>query len=194
MKTYSTKKKDIGRSWHLIDLKGRVLGRAASKIAQILQGKDKVYYTSHLDCGDWVVAVNAKKIKVTGRKKSQKLYYRHSGYPGGFKQRTFAQLMDKDPRKVIELAVKNMLPKNKLRTQRLRRLKVFAGEDHVYEDKLDLKKKEESLAKKQKTTRAGKAGKSSNVKPGKQKPKQKKLKSKPKAEKSVKKIKKSKNK
>lgn len=135
MRTYSTKQKDIKRQWHLVDLKGRILGRIATQIAQLLQGKDKVYYTPHLDCGDWVVAINAAKIKVTGKKIKEKIYYRHSGYPGGLKAVTFEQQMAKDPRKIIEWAVKNMLPKNKLREGRMRRLKVFAGSEHKYEDK-----------------------------------------------------------
>ena len=135
MRTYSTKQKDIKRQWHLVDLKGRILGRVATQIAQLLQGKDKVYYTPHLDCGDWVVAINAAKIKVTGKKIKEKIYYRHSGYPGGLKAVTFEQQMAKDPRKIIEWAVKNMLPKNKLREGRMRRLKVFAGSEHKYEDK-----------------------------------------------------------
>ncbi len=143
MTTYSTKKKDIKRHWHLIDLKGQVLGRTATRIAKLLQGKDKVYYVPWLDCGDWIVAVNAKDVKVTGKKFSEKKYYRHSGYPGGFKERTFEQLMARDPRKVIELAVKNMLPKNKLRNERLRRLKVFVDDKHIYEDKFIAQDKKE---------------------------------------------------
>lgn len=135
MKTSVTKAKDIKRKWHLIDLKGQILGRTATRIAQILIGKGKVYFTPALDCGDFVVAVNAAEIVVTGRKDKQKIYYRHSGYPGGLKSLTFEQLMKKDPRKIIRLAVKNMLPKNKLRDQRLARLKVFVGEKHNYEDK-----------------------------------------------------------
>ena len=135
MKTYTPKIKDIIRSWHLVDLSGQVLGRAASKIAQILQGKHKVYYAPHLDCGDFVVAVNSDKIKVTGKKLKEKTYFRHSGYPGGLKAVTLEQQMAKDSRKIIEWAVKNMLPKNKLRQPRLRRLKVFAGDNHPYKDK-----------------------------------------------------------
>jgi large subunit ribosomal protein L13 len=135
MKTHSTKKKEIKRNWHLIDLEGQILGRTASRIAQILQGKDKPYFTPSLDCGDFVVAINAAKIKVTGKKKSDKKYYRHSGYPGGLKMVTFEQQLAKDPRKIVEWAVKNMLPKNKLRNRRMRRLKVFSSVDHSYQDK-----------------------------------------------------------
>lgn len=140
MKTTVTKAKQIKRSWHLIDLKGQTLGRIASRMAQILMGKHKVYFTPALDCGDFIVAINAAEIVVTGRKTKQKTYYRHSGYPGGLKSLTFEQLMEKDPRKVIRLAVKNMLPKNKLKDKRLARLKVFVNEKHDYEDKF---KKEE---------------------------------------------------
>lgn len=139
MHTYSTKKSDVKRNWHLIDLKGKVLGRVASQIAQLLQGKKKAYYTPHLDCGDFVVATNALKIKFTGKKEDKKIYYRHSGYPGGLKSLTLRQMMSKNPRKVIELAVKNMLPKNKLRQPRLRRLKVFVDDKHKYEDKFGKK-------------------------------------------------------
>jgi len=135
MKTKITRAKDIKRSWHLVDLEGQILGRQASKIAQLLMGKNKVYYTAALDCGDYVVAINAAKIQVTGRKNQQKMYFRHSGYPGGLKKLTFSQLLKKDPRKIIELAVKNMLSKNKLRDPRLARLKVFPGPEHDYKDK-----------------------------------------------------------
>ena len=142
MKTYSTKKTDIRRKWHLIDAKGLILGRMASNIAQLLIGKNKVYYCSNLDCGDWVIVINAADIQVTGKKESQKKYRWHTGYPGGFRELTFKQMMDKDPAKVIQLAVSGMLPKNKLRAKRLARLRIYAGEEHGYEDKF--KKKSES--------------------------------------------------
>jgi large subunit ribosomal protein L13 len=135
MKTHVTKAKEIKRAWHLVDLRGQVLGRSASRMAQLLMGKAKVYFTPALDCGDFVVAVNAAEVVVTGRKNKQKIYYRHSGYPSGLKSLTFEQLLAKDPRKVIRLAVKNMLPKNKLQNKRLARLKVFPGEKHDYQDK-----------------------------------------------------------
>jgi len=134
-KTKVTKLKDIEHHWHLIDLKGKILGRAASQISQLLMGKNKVYYTPGLDCGDYVVCINAAQIEVSGKKQKQKIYYRHSGYPGGFKALTFGQQMAKDPRKIIKLAVKNMLPKNKLRDRRMVRLKVFPGPEHIYKDK-----------------------------------------------------------
>lgn len=136
MKTYSTKPKDIQRRWHLVDLEGQVLGRVATQIAQLLMGKHKPYYVPHLDCGDYVVAINAAKIKVTGKKAQQKLYRRHSGYPGGFKEIPFQRQLEKDPTKIILWAVKGMLPKNKLRARRLARLKVFADANHPYQDKL----------------------------------------------------------
>lgn len=133
-KTHSTKASEIKREWHLIDLKNQVLGRTATNIATLLIGKSKPYFVQHLDCGDYVVVVNAEKVKVTGKKYKQKMYYRHSGYPGGFKQTTYEQMMDKNPEKIIELAVKGMLPKNKLRDKRMRRMKVFRDHKHPYED------------------------------------------------------------
>ena len=136
MTTHPTKAKNIKREWHFIDVKGKTLGRVATKIAQLLIGKNKPYFTPHLDCGDWVVVVNAKKIEVTGKKRKQKIYYRHSGYPGGLKALTFEEMMTKDARKVITHAVAGMLPKNKLRKQRLKRLRVFVGKEHPYENKI----------------------------------------------------------
>ena len=135
--TYSPKAKEIKRTWHLVDYTDQLLGRMATKIASFLIGKGKPYFTPHLDCGDYVVVVNAEKVKVSGKKSTQKIYYRHSGYPGGFKQIPFERQMEKDPRKVIELAVKGMLPKNKLRAVRLRRLKVFVGDQHPYQEKMN---------------------------------------------------------
>lgn len=140
MKTSRTKKKDIKRKWHLIDLKDKILGRVATQIATLLQGKDKVYYTPHLDCGDNVVCLNSDKVEVSGKKRKDKIYYRHSGYPGGLKSISFQEQLEKDSRKIIELAVKNMLPKNKLRQPRLRRLKVFKDDQHPFKDKFKEKK------------------------------------------------------
>lgn len=136
MKTKVTKKSEIKRVWHLIDSKNEVLGRLANKIANLLMGKNKPYFTGNLDCGDYVIVVNAEKIEVTGKKSEQKKYYRHSGYPGGFRTTTFNEQMKKDPRKIINHAVSGMLPKNKLRDERLRRLKIFVGDKHPYEDKI----------------------------------------------------------
>ncbi len=134
-KTKVTKGSEIKREWHLVDAKGKMLGREATQIAKLLMGKDKVYYQPNLDCGDYVVVINAEGIEISGRKRKQKLYYRHSGYPGGFKELTFAQMMKRDPRKVIRYAVSGMLPKNKLRDRRLARLKVFVNNKHPYQDK-----------------------------------------------------------
>ena len=127
-----TKQSEIKRAWHLIDLQGQVLGRAATQIASLLIGKHKADLSSHLDTGDYVVAINSDKIIVTGKKLDDKKYYRHSGYPGNLKEITLRNKLAKDSRTVIELAVKGMLPKNKLQTPRLRRLKVFPGDSHDY--------------------------------------------------------------
>lgn len=139
MKTYTLKNKEIKREWHLIDLKNKILGREATLITALLIGKNKSYYSPHLDCGDYVVAVNAQKIKLTGKKEEKKIYYRHSNYPGGLKKISFRQQKEKDARKIIYWAVKNMLPKNKLRDKRLSRLKVFNNEEHPYADKFSKK-------------------------------------------------------
>ncbi len=135
-KTKQLKKEEIEREWHRIDLAGQVLGRVAVKIAGLLIGKHKPNYTPHLDCGDYVVAVNSKQIGVTGKKRQDKIYHHHTGYMGGLKSISFQKLIEKDPNKIIHLAVKNMLPKNKLRKKRLARLKVYPDADHPYEDKI----------------------------------------------------------
>ncbi|EKD56906.1 MAG: 50S ribosomal protein L13 [uncultured bacterium] len=131
-------------NWHFIDLEGQILGRVATKIALLLMGKQKTDYLPNLDNGDFVVAINAAKIKVTGKKLTDKSYYSHSGYPGGLREITLEQLLKKDPRRVIENAVKNMLPKNKLQDRRMVRLKVFPGTEHKYEVELGLKKNAKS--------------------------------------------------
>lgn len=136
MTTYSTKASEIKRSWHLIDARSQILGRLATRISRFLMGKHKPYFVPYLDCGDYVVVINAKEIKVTGKKETQKQYYRHSGYPGGFRQITFEKQKAKDPRKIIYHAVAGMLPKNKLKDKRLTRLKIFIDEKHPYEDKV----------------------------------------------------------
>jgi len=137
MITRVTTQKEIQRAWHLVDAKGAILGRMASGIAQKLIGKHKTYFTPNLDCGDYVVVVNSDNVAVTGRKLMQKIYHRHSNYPGGHKQIVLGKQMEKDSRKVIELAVSRMLPKNKLRQPRLNRLKVFPGSEHIYKDKFN---------------------------------------------------------
>jgi len=134
-KTRVTKAKEIKREWHLINAQDQILGRMAVEIAALLMGKNKPSFVPYLDSGDYVVVINAAKVKVSGRKAENKLYYRHSGYPGGFKKVTFAQQMAKDPTQIIRHAVEGMLPKNKLRDPRLARLKVFIDEKHNYEDK-----------------------------------------------------------
>ena len=136
MTTYSPKVSEIKHFWHLIDANGQILGRLASEIATLLIGKHKPYFVPHLDCGDFVVVTNAAEVVVTGRKSKDKKYYRHSGYPGGFRQVTLKEQMAKDPRKIIEHAVAGMLPKNKLKDKRLARLKIFIDEKHPYESKL----------------------------------------------------------
>lgn len=140
-KTQTTKKNQIKRDWHLLDAKEQILGRLASEIAFLLMGKDKPYWVDYLDCGDYVVVINAGKIRVSGRKDQNKVYYRHSGYPGGFKKISFAQQMSKDPTQIIRHAVEGMLPKNKLQDERLARLKIFVDEKHDYQDKFSAEKK-----------------------------------------------------
>jgi len=143
MKTTTLKPTDVKRTWHFIDLDGLVLGRAAVKIATLLMGKGKVLSGAHLDQGDYVVAINSAKIKVTGKKLTDKKYYSHSGFPGGLKMITLEQLLAKDSRKVIEKAVKGMLPKDKHQQDRQRRLKLFTDDKHPYAQQLGLNKKVE---------------------------------------------------
>lgn len=136
--THSTKplrEKDIKRKWHLINLKNKILGRITPQIAQYLEGKHKVQYAPYLDVGDFVVAVNAQHIKFTGKKRSQKIYRRYSGYPGGLKEITLGNLLEKKPEEVIKHAVLGMLPKNKLRDRRVARLYIYRDEKHPYQDK-----------------------------------------------------------
>ncbi len=136
MKTYQPKKKEVERNWHLINVDGMILGRVASEIATKLVGKDKVNFSRHIDCGDYVVVINAKNIKVTGRKEKQKVYRSHSGYPGGFKEVAYAKMLKEKPAEIIRLAVKGMVPDNRLKDKRMARLKVFSGEKHPYGDRL----------------------------------------------------------
>jgi len=132
-KTSWISEKDIKRNWHIVDVSGAVLGRAATQIAQLLIGKSKVDRVPNMDCGDYVVVINSDNVEVTGNKAQQKEYFRHSGYPGGTKTITFEKQMDKDSRFVIEKAVKNMLPKTKFRDQVMARLHVYVGTDHKHE-------------------------------------------------------------
>lgn len=133
--TVSTKLSDIKRSWRLFDVSGKILGRIASEISTVLMGKSKPYFVSNLDCGDYVVVVNAEKVKVLGRKELQKKYSRHSGYPGGYREEALMDLRERKPEDIIRLAVLGMLPQNKLRDRMLTRLFIFKGENHTYADK-----------------------------------------------------------
>jgi large subunit ribosomal protein L13 len=135
-KTYQPKASEVKRAWHLLDAKEQVLGRLATRIASLLMGKGKVTFSEHMDSGDYVVVINAKEVPVTGNKEKGKIYYSHSGFPGGLKHRTLAEQRVKNPTKIIEDAVYNMLPKNRSRKVRMARLKIFAGAEHIYQDKL----------------------------------------------------------
>lgn len=135
--TKATREKNIKRAWHIIDANNKILGRCATEVSQLLIGKHKPTFTSNMDEGDYVVVINAKHIKVTGSKELNKIYTRYSGYPGGLKKTPFFRLHQKDSRKVIENAVSGMLPKNKLRDRRMRRLYVFPENEHPYADKIN---------------------------------------------------------
>jgi large subunit ribosomal protein L13 len=132
MKTYSVKAKEIKREWHVIDASGKILGKVATEAADLLMGKNKAMFTRNLDTGDYVVVTNASKVKVTGKKLEQKMYYRHSGYPGGFRAVPLAEMLEKKPEMVIEHAVKGMLPQNKLGDAMIKKLKVYAGAEHPH--------------------------------------------------------------
>ena len=140
MKTYSTKSSDLKPQWHVIDAAGKTLGKLASEVATLLMGKHKPMYAPHLNTGDFVIVINAAKVRVTGKKAEQKVYYRHSGYPGGIKSTTFDTMMETHPTRVIEYAVKGMLPKNRLGRDMLRRLKVYPGDSHPHEAQLEKSK------------------------------------------------------
>jgi large subunit ribosomal protein L13 len=133
MKTYSAKVSDIERRWRVIDASGKTLGRIATEVARLLRGKDKPMYSPHLDIGDFVVVINAAKVRVTGKKAEEKIYYRHSQYPGGLKSITFAKMLETHPTRVIEHAVKGMLPHNRQGRAMARRLKVYAGDNHPHQ-------------------------------------------------------------
>ena len=133
MKTYSAKPGEITREWYLVDAEGKTLGRLATQIADTLRGKRKPQYTPHVDTGDFVIVVNAEKIQVTGNKLDQKRYYRHSGYPGGLRSRTLREQLDRRPTEVLRVAVKGMLPKNRLARQQITKLKIYAGPEHPHE-------------------------------------------------------------
>lgn len=133
MKTIS--EKDIKRDWHLIDAKDQILGRVSTQIAELLMGKGKPYFVRNLDCGDFVVVINAKEVKVTGKKETQKKYYRYSGYPGGFKAEALQDLRQRRPNEVIKHAVSGMLPQNRLKSKMLKRLLIYPEAEHPYKDK-----------------------------------------------------------
>ncbi len=130
--TYMPKKGDADRKWVLIDLDGVVLGRAATRIANVLRGKHRPTFTPHMDMGDFVVAINAEKVRLTGKKLSDKIYYRHSGYKGGLKENTAGELLEKKPEELLRLAVSGMLPKNASRKHYLKKLKIYAGAEHPH--------------------------------------------------------------
>lgn len=133
MKTFSAKKQDVERTWYLIDASEKVLGRLASHVAAVLRGKTKPIYTPHVDTGDYVVVINAEKIRLTGKKMENKVYHRHSGYPGGLKSTSAKAVLATKPEKLLKHAVKGMLPKNPLGRKMFRKLKVYAGPDHPHQ-------------------------------------------------------------
>jgi large subunit ribosomal protein L13 len=132
MKTYSVKASDINREWHVVDARDKVLGRLATNVARLLMGKHKPMFSRHLDMGDFVIVINAEKILVTGNKFKQKMYYRHSGYPGGFKSIPLEEMLKVNPARVFEHAVKGMLPKNRLGSSMLKKLHVYIGDTHPH--------------------------------------------------------------
>lgn len=133
MKTISAKATEINRDWYMIDASDKVLGRLATEVARRLRGKHKAEFTPHVDTGDYIIVTNAEKIRVTGNKFKDKTYYTHSGYPGGLKSMSFEKLQEKNPTRIIELAIKGMLPKNTLGREMYRKLKVYAGSEHPHE-------------------------------------------------------------
>lgn len=132
VRTYSPKPADLSHQWHVIDASDMVLGRLATQVATLLRGKHKPTYAPHMDGGDFVVIINAEKVALTGNKREQKMAYRHSGYPGGLRQISYGDLLDRDPRKAVEKAVRGMLPKNTLGRQMLSKLKVYSGPNHPH--------------------------------------------------------------
>ena len=132
MKTFVAKPSDRQRDWYVVDAQGKMLGRLATQIADVLRGKRKPTYTPHIDTGDFVIVVNAEKIAVTGNKRADKLYHRHSGYPGGLRTRTFEQMITRRPEEIIRIAVKGMMPRNRLARKQLTKLKVYAGPEHPH--------------------------------------------------------------
>jgi len=144
MKTYSVKAKEIEHDWHVIDATGQTLGRLGTRVAQLLMGKHKPSYSPHLDMGDFVVLVNAEKVRVTGKKLKDKIYYRHTGYMGGLKETRLEEMLSRNPRRVLELAVRGMLPRNKLGRKLLGHLKVYSGPDHPHEAQVNASRKRQT--------------------------------------------------
>ncbi len=143
MKTFATKAKDVEHRWHVIDASGQTLGKLSTQVATLLMGKHKPTYAPYLDTGDFVIVINATKVKVTGKKPKQKTYYRHSGYPGGIKAETYEELMATHPTRIIEHAVKGMLPHNRLGRAMYKKLKVYAGDSHPHQAQVAGTKKTE---------------------------------------------------
>lgn len=133
MKSFIAKPHEVERKWYVIDAEGKTLGRMASEAAAILRGKKKPIYTPHVDCGDYVIIINADKVEVTGKKRKEKIYKRHTGYPGGLREMTFEQLMEKHPTEVVRHAIKGMMPKGKLGRAMYKKLKVYAGPEHEHQ-------------------------------------------------------------
>ncbi len=133
MKTYQAKKEEVEHQWYLVNAEGKVLGRLASELAKILRGKNKPIYTPHVDTGDFVIVVNAGKVALTGKKMKDKIYYHHTGYPGGIREMSAGKLLAKKPTEMIRIAVKGMLPKNSLGRQMIQKLKIYAGSKHPHE-------------------------------------------------------------
>jgi len=146
MKTHSLKGAEIEKLWHVVDADGQTLGRLATQVANLLMGKHKPTYSRHLDMGDYVVVVNAEKIRVTGNKLKDKKYYRHTGYMGGIKETTLGTMLQRRPGRVVELAVRGMLPRNRLGRQLYRHLKVYAGPDHPHEAQINAPRKRQAAA------------------------------------------------
>ncbi len=142
-KTYSAKPLQVERKWYLVDAEGKILGRLATRVANILRGKHKPEYTPNVDTGDFVVVINADKVKVSGKKETDKIYYHHTGYPGGLKSASFNELMEKDPRLAVEKAVKGMLQHNTLGDTQFTKLKVYAGAEHPHEAQKPIKLEKE---------------------------------------------------
>jgi large subunit ribosomal protein L13 len=133
MKSFMARPREVERKWLLIDAEGQTLGRLATEIARLLRGKDKPQYTPHIDTGDFVIVVNAEKVVVTGKKAEQKVYHRHSGYPGGLKTTSYAEMLERKPPEILRRAVKGMMPKTRLGRQQLKKLRIYAGPEHPHE-------------------------------------------------------------